>query len=122
MNQCRFRVTPPNASMRLGTIVRTWYPACLPMRKIFHFWFFILLVFGAAPAVAVAAVQATAAHTAAASGSTVSLTPAQARDALAVLNDPKRRAQVADTLQAIAAAGALSAPAAASAAAPAAAR
>ncbi|MFM0143843.1 mechanosensitive ion channel family protein [Paraburkholderia sp. RL18-085-BIA-A] len=87
------------------------------MRKIFHVWFFILLILGAAPAVAVDAVQA--APTAPASGNAVSLTPAQARDALAVLNDPKRRAQVADTLQAIAAAGALSAPPAASAAGPA---
>ncbi|KAA1013602.1 mechanosensitive ion channel [Paraburkholderia panacisoli] len=87
------------------------------MRKIFHVWFFILLIFGTAPAVAAAA-QATPTPAAPASGP-VSLTPAQARDALAVLNDPNRRAQVADTLQAIAAAGALSAPPAASAAAPA---
>ncbi|SAK68445.1 MscS mechanosensitive ion channel [Caballeronia temeraria] len=53
----------------------------------------------------------------------VALTPQQARDALTVLNDPARRSQVADTLRAIAAAGALAAPAsapqAASAAAPA---
>uniref|UniRef100_UPI0020280527 hypothetical protein n=1 Tax=Caballeronia sp. NCTM5 TaxID=2921755 RepID=UPI0020280527 len=40
----------------------------------------------------------------------VALTPQQARDALAVLNDPARRSQVADTLRAIAAAGALAAP------------
>ncbi|SAL11775.1 MscS mechanosensitive ion channel [Caballeronia terrestris] len=40
----------------------------------------------------------------------VSLTPQQARDALAVLNDPARRAQVADTLRAVAAAGALATP------------
>ncbi|WP_250509999.1 mechanosensitive ion channel domain-containing protein [Caballeronia sp. GACF4] len=45
----------------------------------------------------------------------VALTPQQARDALAVLNDPQRRAQVADTLRAVAAAGALAAPTAASA-------
>ncbi|SAK93661.1 MscS mechanosensitive ion channel [Caballeronia fortuita] len=45
----------------------------------------------------------------------VALTPQQARDALAVLNDPARRSQVADTLRAIAAAGALAAPAGASA-------
>jgi moderate conductance mechanosensitive channel len=43
----------------------------------------------------------------------VALTPQQARDALAVLNDPARRSQVADTLRAIAAAGALAAPASA---------
>ncbi|WP_321793649.1 mechanosensitive ion channel domain-containing protein [Caballeronia sp. J97] len=43
----------------------------------------------------------------------VALTPQQARDALAVLNDPARRTQVADTLRAIAAAGALAAPASA---------
>jgi moderate conductance mechanosensitive channel len=40
----------------------------------------------------------------------VTLTPQQARDALSVLNDPARRAQVADTLRAVAAAGALAAP------------
>ncbi|MFL9965808.1 mechanosensitive ion channel [Paraburkholderia sediminicola] len=86
------------------------------MRKIFHAWFFLLLIiFGTAPAVAAAA-QATPASPA---SGPITLTPAQARDALAVLSDPKRRAQVADTLQAIAAAGALSAPPAASAAAPA---
>lgn len=58
-----------------------------------------------------------------ASAPAVALTPQQARDALSVLNDPQRRAQVADTLRAVAAAGALAAPAsatqAASAAAPA---
>jgi small-conductance mechanosensitive channel len=43
----------------------------------------------------------------------VALTPQQARDALSVLNDPARRSQVADTLRAIAAAGALAAPASA---------
>lgn len=40
----------------------------------------------------------------------VTLTPQQARDALAVLNDPARRAQFADTLRALAAAGALATP------------
>ncbi|WP_244817215.1 mechanosensitive ion channel domain-containing protein [Caballeronia sp. Lep1P3] len=53
----------------------------------------------------------------------VALTPQQARDALSVLNDPQRRAQLSDTLRAVAAAGALAAPASgaqgASAAAPA---
>ncbi|SAK48142.1 MscS mechanosensitive ion channel [Caballeronia catudaia] len=43
----------------------------------------------------------------------VALTPQQARDALSVLNDPARRSQVADTLRAIAAAGALASPASA---------
>jgi len=43
----------------------------------------------------------------------VALTPQQARDALSVLDDPQRRAQVADTLRAVAAAGALAAPASA---------
>ncbi|GJH19379.1 mechanosensitive ion channel [Caballeronia novacaledonica] len=43
----------------------------------------------------------------------VALTPQQARDALSVLNDPARRSQVSDTLRAIAAAGALAAPASA---------
>ncbi|CAN7593709.1 mechanosensitive ion channel [Caballeronia sp. LjRoot34] len=40
----------------------------------------------------------------------VTLTPEQARAALAVLNDPARRSQVEDTLRAVAAAGALSTP------------
>jgi moderate conductance mechanosensitive channel len=39
----------------------------------------------------------------------IRLTPDQARQALDVLNDPKRRAQIEDTLRAVAAAGALSA-------------
>jgi moderate conductance mechanosensitive channel len=77
------------------------------MRKLFHVWLLLLLVIGASPAVAAVAQAAPAS---AASASAVSLTPEQAREALSVLNDPKRRAQVADTLQAIAAAGALSAP------------
>jgi small-conductance mechanosensitive channel len=42
--------------------------------------------------------------------SSVTLTPEQARAALAVLNDPARRSQVEDTLRAVAAAGALSTP------------
>jgi small-conductance mechanosensitive channel len=79
------------------------------MRKLFHAWLLLLLFIGAAPTVAVAAVAQNA-PASPVSDSAVSLTPQQARDALAVLNDPKRRAQVADTLQAIAAAGALSAP------------
>ena len=46
----------------------------------------------------------------------VILTPEQAREALGVLNDPKRRTQVEDTLRAVAAAGALATPEPASAA------
>ncbi len=49
-----------------------------------------------------------------ASNAPVVLTPDQARHALEVLNDPNARAKVVDTLRAIAAAGALSAPAGAS--------
>ena len=98
------------------------------MRKLLHVWLLVLLAIGASSADAAvsATTAATAAPAAHASAPAVSLTPDQARDALSVLNDPKRRAQVSDTLQAIAAAGALSeppasAPAAASAPAPAAA-
>ncbi|SIT37924.1 Potassium efflux system KefA protein [Paraburkholderia piptadeniae] len=55
----------------------------------------------------------TAATTAtAASATSVTLTPEQAREALSVLNDPKKRAQIEDTLTAIAAAGVLATPAA----------
>jgi small-conductance mechanosensitive channel len=42
--------------------------------------------------------------------SPVTLTPEQARAALAVLNDPTRRSQIEDTLRAVAAAGALATP------------
>ncbi|MFM0643529.1 mechanosensitive ion channel [Paraburkholderia bryophila] len=83
------------------------------MRKLLLVWLVLLFTVGASPAFAAAAQAAPASS---ASGAGVTLTPEQARQALAVLNDPKRRAQVADTLQAIAAAGALSAPPAASAA------
>ncbi|MGF6741816.1 mechanosensitive ion channel domain-containing protein [Paraburkholderia atlantica] len=76
------------------------------MQKFLRICFFIFLVSGAAPVFAAAPEPA---HPSSASAA-VTLTPQQARDALTVLNDPKRRAQVADTLQAIAAAGALSAP------------
>ena len=72
------------------------------MRKILLVW---LLILFAAPAFAAAPVPASAA-----TPPPVTLTPAQARQALAVLNDPKQRAQIVDTLHAIAAAGALSAP------------
>ena len=71
------------------------------MRKLLVVWLLILL---AAPVFA-ASTQPPAASTPA-----VTLTPDQARQALAVLNDPQRRAQIEDTLHAIAAAGALSAP------------
>ncbi|ABE34775.1 mechanosensitive ion channel family protein [Paraburkholderia xenovorans LB400] len=77
------------------------------MRKLFQACCFVLLALGVSPVFAAAAPAASAS---AASSPGVTLTPEQARQALAVLNDPKRRAQVADTLQAIAAAGALSAP------------
>lgn len=84
------------------------------MRKLLLVWLVLLFIAGASPAAFAAAAQPAPASSA--SGAGVTLTPEQARQALAVLNDPKRRAQVADTLQAIAAAGALSAPPAASAA------
>ncbi|MEM5436278.1 mechanosensitive ion channel domain-containing protein [Paraburkholderia diazotrophica] len=75
------------------------------MRK---FLLICLLALFSAPAFsAVTATTATGA-----SATTVTLTPEQAREALAVLNDPKRRAQIEDTLTAIAAAGALATPAA----------
>ncbi|SEF12853.1 hypothetical protein SAMN02787142_7934 [Burkholderia sp. WP9] len=77
------------------------------MRKLFHAWFFVLLALGASPIFAAAAQAAPASS---ASGARVTLTPEQARQALVVLNDPKHRAQVTGTLQAIAAAGALSMP------------
>ncbi|HZZ14204.1 MAG TPA: mechanosensitive ion channel protein, partial [Paraburkholderia sp.] len=76
------------------------------MRKIFQACLFVVLLTGLAPAFAAAA----SSKPVAASGAAVSLTPEQARQALDVLNDPRRRAQVVDTLHAIAAAGALSAP------------
>jgi small-conductance mechanosensitive channel len=81
------------------------------MRKLLVVWFLILCT--------VPALAAPAQPAAAAPHPAVTLTPEQAREALAVLNDPQRRAQIEDTLHAIAAAGALSAPAPASAAAPA---
>jgi small-conductance mechanosensitive channel len=84
------------------------------MRKLFHAWFLVFLFLSASPAFAAAAQPAAAS---AASGAALTLTPEQARQALSVLNDPTRRAQVSDTLQAIAAAGALSAPPASAAAA-----
>ncbi|MFM0315800.1 mechanosensitive ion channel [Paraburkholderia nemoris] len=82
------------------------------MRKKLHAWLVIFLLLSASPVFAAVAQPA-----AAASGAAPTLTPEQARQALSVLNDPTRRAQVSDTLQAIAAAGALSAPRASAAAA-----
>ncbi|SIO69533.1 Small-conductance mechanosensitive channel [Burkholderia sp. GAS332] len=114
LSPCRFKVTPLNRSTGPGTVVRTWYPALHPMRKLFHAWFLVFLFLSASPAFAAAAQPAAAS---AASGAALTLTPEQARQALSVLNDPTRRAQVSDTLQAIAAAGALSAPPASAAAA-----
>jgi small-conductance mechanosensitive channel len=72
------------------------------MRKLLIVW---LLILFAAPAFAASTQPAAASATPA-----VTLTPDQARQALAVLNDPQRRAQIQVTLHAIAAAGALSAP------------
>lgn len=77
------------------------------MRKKLHAWLVIFLLLSASPVFAAVAQPAAAS---AASGAAPTLTPEQARQALSVLNDPTRRAQVSDTLQAIAAAGALSAP------------
>jgi hypothetical protein len=67
------------------------------MRKLLLAWLLILFT---APAFAASTQPAAASATPA-----VTLTPDQARQALAVLNDPQRRAQIADTLHAIAAAG-----------------
>ncbi|MFC6313947.1 hypothetical protein, partial [Paraburkholderia dipogonis] len=58
------------------------------MRKLFPIWLFLLLAFIAAPVFAAAAPAASASS---ASGVGVTLTPEQARQALAVLNDPPRR-------------------------------
>ncbi len=68
-------------------------------------------MFAAAPG------QAATAATPANPAAPVVLTPAQAHAALQVLDDPVQRARMADTLRAIAAAGALAAPASGSAAA-----
>ncbi|WP_240161203.1 mechanosensitive ion channel domain-containing protein [Burkholderia sp. Ax-1719] len=72
-----------------------------------------VLMFAAAPGQAATKSAATPANPAA----PVVLTPAQAHAALQVLDDPVQRAHVADTLRAIAAAGALATPASSSAAA-----
>ncbi len=72
-----------------------------------------LVASGIVPSCAFAA-SASAKSTA--SGATITLTPEQARAALAVLNDPARRNQIEDTLRAVAAAGALATPVAAASA------
>lgn len=64
----------------------------------------------ASDALAQSAPPSAASATAASAVAPVVLTPEQARDALAVLDDPKRRHQVEDTLRAVAAAGALATP------------
>ncbi|CAB3749997.1 mechanosensitive ion channel family protein [Paraburkholderia humisilvae] len=83
------------------------------MRKLFIAWFFVVLTL---PALAAAATDSSTPPAAASDAvpspaPAVKLTPDQARQALDVLNDPQRRAQVTDTLHAIAAAGALATPA-----------
>lgn len=72
----------------------------------------LLALLGATPCSAAAPAAASAANPAA----PVVLTPAQAHAALQVLDDPVQRAHVADTLRAIAAAGALATPASAASA------
>ncbi|WP_429317343.1 mechanosensitive ion channel domain-containing protein [Paraburkholderia sp. GAS448] len=74
------------------------------------------LVTFALSAFAASSTSAAAAAGGASATPAVALTPDQARQALDVLNDPQRRAQIEDTLRAVVAAGALSAvPASASA-------
>ncbi|QYD71857.1 mechanosensitive ion channel [Paraburkholderia edwinii] len=80
------------------------------MRKQLIAWFFIVLALPALAAPAPAKAAAPVAPAAASAAPPVKLTPDQARQALDVLNDPQRRAQVTNTLHAIAAAGALAAP------------
>jgi moderate conductance mechanosensitive channel len=75
-------------------------------------WFFLFLCSIAYADVPASASASASAPVTAANPSPVVLTPEQARHALEVLNDPKARAKLGDTLRAIAAAGALSAPAA----------
>ncbi|TKC92400.1 mechanosensitive ion channel [Trinickia terrae] len=87
------------------------------MRKTVLVCLFLLITFLSATSPSRAAPPAAAP---ASNPSPVALTPDQARQALDVLNDPRRRAQIEVTLRAVAAAGALSAPpASASAASPA---
>ncbi|HKU00044.1 MAG TPA: mechanosensitive ion channel protein, partial [Paraburkholderia sp.] len=72
----------------------------------------LLALLGAMPCSAAEPAAASAVNPAA----PVVLTPAQANSALRVLSDPVQRAHVEDTLRAIAAAGALAAPASAASA------
>src|SRR5579864_2316029 len=67
------------------------------------------LVTFALSAFAASSTSAAAAADGASATPAVALTPDQARQALDVLNDPQRRAQIEDTLRAVVAAGALSA-------------
>jgi small-conductance mechanosensitive channel len=76
------------------------------MRKIVFFGLFLLIATLSCAAQSDAATSASA-HGSAASRPLVALTPDQARQALDILNDPKRRAQMENTLRAVAAAGAL---------------
>ena len=106
-NPCRFMVTPPNRSVRFGTAVRICpplYTLCANYSKSGFSFFSPSSPRRFSPPTAHGRARVVGLRR------RLTLTPEQARQALAVLNDPKRRAQVADTLQAIAAAGALSAP------------
>jgi small-conductance mechanosensitive channel len=91
------------------------------MRKLLIACFLVTFALSASAASSTSAATATGGASATPA---VTLTPDQARQALDVLNDPHRRAQIEDTLRAVVAAGALSAvpasaPAGASAAEPA---
>jgi moderate conductance mechanosensitive channel len=80
------------------------------MRKLFIAWFFAVLALPALADAATGSAAPSAPATAVSPTPPLKLTPDQARQALDVLNDPQRRAQVTNTLHAIAAAGALAAP------------
>lgn len=82
-----------------------------PMRKFIVVALFLLCLTG------VTYGQQAASASAASNPSPVTLTPDQAKRALDAINDPRTRAKLTDTLRAIAAAGALSAPPASSTAA-----
>ncbi|MGF6776734.1 mechanosensitive ion channel family protein [Paraburkholderia sp. GAS334] len=77
------------------------------MRKILLACFLVTFALSALAASAAPATPPSASSTAV--NPPVRLTPDQARQALDVLNDPKRRTQIEETLRAVAAAGALSA-------------
>ncbi|GLU33859.1 mechanosensitive ion channel domain-containing protein [Trinickia caryophylli] len=83
------------------------------MRKLtaaVFFFFLSTVVAYAAAASAPTGASGTAASAGASNPSPVTLTPDEAKRALDAINDPKSRARISDTLRAIAAAGALSAP------------